>query len=119
MLGRRSKYGNRRITAGEYTFDSIAEYNRYLHLTALHTMGHISALRVHPRYLIVDGYRDPEGKRVRPTYYEGDFEYVRDGHTIVEDVKGGRATQTRLFQLKAKLFRQRYGQTHTLVIVES
>ena len=104
-----SKYNARKTTLFGYTFDSKAEANRYLVLRSREEQGDIRNLRVHPKFVIVDGFTDNRGKRIRPTYYVADFEYLdNDGNTICEDVKGGRATQTALFRLKAKLFKQRY-----------
>jgi len=41
------------------------------------------------------------GKTVRSIVYKADFEYLEDGQTIIEDVKG---VQTPVFKLKMKLF---------------
>lgn len=98
----RSKYGNKTAYADGYRFDSLAEYHRYMELKLLETAGELSDLRVHPRYLLQEGFRY-KGKTERPIYYEADFEYL-DTETstrVVEDVKGKR---TSVYTLKRKLF---------------
>ena len=47
--------------------------------------------------------------------YVSDFRYYRDGQMVVEDVKGGGATQTDLFRWKAKHFRAQYGYDITII----
>jgi hypothetical protein len=102
-LSRRSKYGNVRCTMDGHTFDSQAEMQRYCELRLLERAGAIVNLQLQPRFELVA--KQP-GQRA--SFYVADFQYEEDGQTIVEDVKGGRATQTAIFRLKAKLFRQRY-----------
>jgi len=100
-----SKYRNRITHVDGYKFDSYAESVRYNELKLLERAGLISGLKVHPRYLILDGFTDWTGKQVKLTYYEADFEYFERGRVVVEDVKGVR---TDVFKLKSKMFRQRY-----------
>ena len=47
---------------------------------------------------------------IRAITYTADFSYVetQDGHPVVEDVKGGKATQTAVFKLKVKLLKNKY-----------
>ena len=104
-----NKFNARKVYLDGYTFDSKAEAARYCELKLLERAGDIRNLLIHPKFIIVDGFTDNTGKRQRPAYYVGDFQYYdNDGNVIVEDVKGGRATQTALFRLKAKLFKRRY-----------
>lgn len=92
----RPKYGNKKVKADGYTFDSIAEHQRYLELKLLHATGEICKLVVHPRYPI-----KIMGQKV--CTYIGDFEYL-DRRLVrhVEDVKG---FETAEFKLKKKLVR--------------
>lgn len=102
---RRSKYNNRKVTRFGITFDSIAEANRYLVLRELFQDGEIGDLNVHTKWEILPAFVDCHGKRVRPVYYVDDFDYVRDGHRVVEDVKGHK---TAVYVIKSKMFRKRY-----------
>lgn len=99
-----SKYGNKACWADGYRFDSLAEMRRYQELKLLETAGVIRDLRVHPRYLLLPGFRY-QGKTERPVHYEADFEYVEAGAPVVEDVKGKR---TAVYTLKRKLFLAQY-----------
>lgn len=96
----RRKFGNVPTVVDGIRFDSQAEARRYGELLILVRAGAITDLAVHPRYVLMDC--------PRPPVYVADFAYVEDGRQIVEDVKGGKATQTPVFRLKAKLFRERY-----------
>jgi len=86
-------------------FDSKRESERYRELKLLESAGEISALRLQPKYLILDSFMY-RGHKVRPTFYIADFEYQENGKIITEDVKG---MATAVFNLKAKLFKYCYG----------
>jgi hypothetical protein len=72
-------------------FDSKAEMARYGDLRLLELNGHISDLETQPVFVLTAGVK-----------YKGDFRYIEAGKVIVEDVKGGKATQTRVFLNKWK-----------------
>lgn len=98
-----SKYHNVPCEVDGIKFDSKAEAARYGYHALRQRAGEISDLQVHPRYVIVD--KDAHG---RAMYYEADFSYSENGDFVVEDVKGGKATQTPLWRLKARLLQARY-----------
>jgi hypothetical protein len=79
--------------------------------------GTISSLRIHPTYVVFDSFTDNQGEKHRSIRYIADFEYIQDGKYIVEDVKGGSATQTAVFRIKRKMFLARY-RDRALRIVE-
>lgn len=110
-----NKYNAQRVTIDGVTYDSQAEARRGQELAMLEKSGAISALRVHPRYLIIDRFVH-SGHVVRPSFYEADFEYREGGRLIVEDVKG---VVTEVFSLKKKLFLLRYGATYELRILKA
>lgn len=102
-----NKYHARRCTVDGHSFDSQAEAARWIELRLLETVGEITELHVHPRYLLIPAFTDGQGVRQRAMYYEPDFDYY-DNQTktyAAEEVKGGRATMTAAWRLKAKLFR--------------
>jgi hypothetical protein len=101
----RNKYGAKKVTLYGIKFDSIAESERYLVLKDMQERGEISLLVVHPKYRLLKSFTNPDGKKVRGVTYTADFRYFDDkGYTVVEDVKGGRATQTAAFVIKSKWF---------------
>lgn len=96
-------------------FASKAEARRYDELMLLLKTGKIHDLKLQPEYTLQEAYTTPEGKRVRAIKYVADFSYVSESGFVVEDVKGGRATQTRVYSIKKKLMREKFGITITEV----
>ena len=101
-----SKYNNRKVEYDGYTFDSQAEYHRYLALCDRGQRGEIEQIEVHPCFILQERFFDEHGEKwIRAITYTADFRYLEHGcHHVVEDVKGGRATQTAVFRVKAKWF---------------
>ena len=101
---KRHKYGAKKtaiIFKGKLvTFDSIAESVRAVELQRLEIAGEIKALSLQPSFTLQQTMK-VRGKTVRSIVYKADFEYLEDGQTIIEDVKG---VQTPVFKLKMKLF---------------
>lgn len=93
-------------------FDSKKEYNRYLELRLLEKAGNIRQLkRQHP--LVIQPAVKYHGERLQPITYCADFMYIRDGFTVVEDVKGydekkRKWITTQTFNIKWKLLKARY-----------
>lgn len=103
-----TKYGNTKVVADGHTFDSKAEHRRYCELKLLERDGVITHLKPHPTFVLLEPFKDNEGHVVRAIKYTADFEYFERGHHIVEDVKGGKATQTEAFRMRVKLLKKRY-----------
>jgi len=95
----RNKYGNKKVQADGYTFDSKAEAKRYSELKLWQVSQAINTLEVHPEFVI-----SIERTRVCKTIM--DFAYYRDGQLVVEDVKG---KDNDLSRLKRKLVEAQYG----------
>lgn len=96
-------------------FDSTPEYERYLILRDMERRGEIRDLEVHPRFLLMEAFRDADGKARRKVEFIPDFAYLEMGTEfyIVEDVKAKRKrnkagrpkrsiTDTDVFRLKVK-----------------
>lgn len=94
---RRNKYGAVRVQFDDLKFDSKAEMRRYGELRLLEITGQIDNLELQPVYLLPGGIK-----------YKGDFRYTEHGQTVVEDVKGGKGTQTRVFINKWKQVKELY-----------
>lgn len=103
-----NKFKNKRVQIDGYWFDSIAESRRYEELKLLLKAGEIRLLEIHPRYELQPAFVDRDGVKQKPITYIADFAYCEGGDRVVEDIKGGRATQTKDYKLKAKMFRYRY-----------
>lgn len=104
---RRPKYGNKKIKADGYTFDSIAEFKHYEKLRLLEKAHVIADLKIKPRFHIEIGgkpvlLRSPRYPNGRVLTYEADFSYVNTNTQVrvVEDVKG---KDTRVSAIKRAL----------------
>ena len=102
------KYHNQPDTRGAVRFDSRKEARRYDELMLLLCAGAISDLKLQPQFTLHEAYTTPEGKRVQAIRYQADFSYVETGRLVVEDVKS-KATKTRVYAIKKKLMREKYG----------
>lgn len=88
---RQTKYRNVPTEFDGIKFASKAEMARYGELRLLEISGKISHLECQPLFVLTAGVK-----------YYADFRYMEDGRVIVEDVKGGKGTQTRVFLNKWK-----------------
>ena len=86
-------------------FDSLAEADRYTELYVMQKAGIISDLVCHPEFEIIPKQKDPKtGKFLfHPAKYTADFQYTRDGKTIVEDVKSIKTREEKDYVLRRKL----------------
>lgn len=106
--GKRSKYGNKKVTVDGITFDSLKEANRWRELKLLVMGKAITNLRRQVKYQLVLSVRQ-NGKVVqRAINYYADFVYIdtRTGKEVVEDVKGHK---TEVYKLKKKMMLDKYG----------
>lgn len=94
---RASKFNAQPSVFNGIRFASKAEMRRYADLRLLELTGKISGLEVQPTLELHAGVK-----------YRGDFRYIENGVTVIEDVKGGDATQTALFKVKWKQAQELY-----------
>ena len=106
-----SKYRSRKTTVDGIVFDSAKEARRYTELKLQEEAGKIQNLVLQPKFLLIPAQKEPDsvgpkggvrkGKTIeKACYYKADFEYVRDGKLVVEDVKGMRTPE---YIIKRKL----------------
>ena len=103
-----NKYNAKKTTVDGITFDSKKEAERFSELKLLLRAGKIKNLRLQQDFTLQEAYTAPDGERVRAIRYAADFTYEENGEIIVEDVKS-RATKTRVYEMKRKLLREKYG----------
>jgi hypothetical protein len=98
---KKGKYKNKKNEVDGYSFDSIAESNRFLELKILQAGGVIKSLSLQPRFKL-------QINNSLVCTYVGDFSYIKteNNETVVEDVK---AVRTRTFIIKKKLMHAIYG----------
>lgn len=85
------------------TFDSRAEANRYLELRQQLRKGEISDLILQPKFDLIPSARIPHRKALRAHSYTADFQYVRNGKIVVEDVKSAYTRTHRDYIINRKL----------------
>lgn len=108
-----NKYGAKKVTYDDITFDSQAEYRRYLWLKDEEAQGNIHGLAVHISYELEPVVMLGK-KKLRAITHEVDFVYFDEsGARVAEDVKG---VATALWKLKYNLFQRRYPQIEYRVI---
>lgn len=97
-----NKYGNKKVTIDNITFDSKKEARRYNELKLMEKAGSITNLALQPKFLLQDKFKH-RNKTYRKIEYIADFSYVRveDDVLVIEDVKG---LKTDVYRLKEKLF---------------
>ena len=100
-----NKYRNTKTIVDNIKFDSKAEAKRYIELKLLERAGEISDLKLQPKFVLQDKYKNNKGQTVRAITYKADFSYMENGKLIVEDVKG---METKEFKLKKKLLEYKY-----------
>jgi len=95
----KNKYRAIKTVVDGIKFDSKKEAARYQTLKLMESNGHISDLKLQPKFdLIVND------KKIG--FYKADFEYTQDGKIVVEDVKG---MKTPVYNLKKKMIKAIYG----------
>lgn len=112
-----NKFGNKKITIGDETFDSAKEYRRFCELKLLQRAGKIKDLQRQVKFVLIPTQREPDeigarggvkkGKVIeQECAYLADFVYVNDkGETVVEDTKG---FKTKDYIIKRKLMLERH-----------
>jgi len=108
----KGRYGNvRKPVHDGIRFDSKREFLRYMDLKLLEKAGEISDIKVHPKYPITIAgveiriYSKRYHKNGRHLTYEADFTYMRDGETVIEDVKMASGHRTETYKIKKALMR--------------
>ena len=99
-----NKFGAIRTKIDGYSFDSLAEAQRYLDLCLLVKAGEIFNLRIHPVYELQKAF-EYHGKKLQAIKYEADFQYIEGDQIVTEDVKG---IITALAKVKIKMFKKLY-----------
>lgn len=107
-----NKYRNKKTIIDGIEFDSKKEANRYWELNLLERAGEITDLELQPKFLLLKSFKK-NNKTYRKIEYIADFQYRRNGKTIVEDVKG---KETEVFKIKHKLFEYIYGDLELKII---
>lgn len=117
------KYNNTKVEYDGIKFDSKKEMQRYIVLKDAENSGVISNLELQVKYELIPAVREEYIEHLKtkdkvktrtlqlPITYTCDFQYLKDGVLIVEDVKASpnMASIDKSFILKEKLFRWKFG----------
>lgn len=121
MTTSKNKYRNKKVVIDGISFDSTKEGKRYLVLKEAQERGIISDLERQPQFVLIPKVTETYVKHLKtkdkecertvqlPITYKGDFRYVKDGVTVVEDVKASAYMLDPKFLIKEKLFRWKFG----------
>ena len=106
----KNKYNNHKCEFEGMKFDSKKELLRYRQLLLLQEEGKIMELNRQVPFELIPTQRY-KNKTYRGCKYYADFTYREPDNPllVVEDVKGGKATQTTEFIIKQKLMIQKFG----------
>ena len=101
-----SKYNSKKTIVDGITFASNKESVRYIELRNLKMAGMIKSFSLQPEFVLQEGYKRADGKKIRAIKYIADFkvEYP-DGRIEIEDSKG---FSTEVFKIKRKLLEAKY-----------
>ena len=77
-------YRGTKSTYNDIDFDSIDEKNYYIELKEDNRM---ESLQVHPKFILLEGFKNYEGKSLRSITFKPDYMYFRDGVKYIEDCK--------------------------------
>ena len=110
-----NKYKNEKVEFDGIKFDSIRERDRYKFLKIKESEGIISCLTIKPNFMLIPGVYEEQiihlktkDKTVtkciqRAIKYIGDFQYIKDGRRVVEDVKINPKLIPKEYKLKEKM----------------
>lgn len=118
-----NKYRNKKVSFQGEEFDSKREMQRYLVLKDAESKGVIQNLQKQVNFELIPKVEEDvvihlkrkdkiQRKTIqKPIIYRADFVYEKDGVMVVEDVKASANMRSldRVFLLKEKLFRWKYG----------
>ena len=114
------KYKNKKIEIDGIKFDSTKEGKRYLVLKQALYDGKIQDLKLQVKYELIPAIKEEYVEHLKtkdrvktrtlqlPITYTCDFQYMKDGELIVEDVKASPKMLPKEFTLKEKLMFWKY-----------
>lgn len=112
---KKTKYKNTKVEYGGLKFDSKKEMQRYVVLKKAEEAGLISNLKTQVRYELIPAVKETYIKHLKtkdkecertlqlPITYTCDFQYIKDGEIVIEDVKASPKMLPKEFVLKEKM----------------
>jgi len=101
-----NKFHAKKVKIDGIFFDSKRESEFYLSYKAKLQAGVIAKIECHPRYTLLDSFRDCNGKAERAITYKPDFRLTyADGTIEVVEVKSKRTAKEPDYIMRRKLFK--------------
>jgi hypothetical protein len=101
-----NKFHAKKVKIDGIDFDSKRESQYYLQYKADKS---IVTIEVHPRYILLNSFRDCNGKAERAITYKPDFRLTyTDGTIEVVEVKSKRTAKEPDYIMRRKLFKSKY-----------
>lgn len=109
------KYNNTKVEYEGIKFDSKKEMQRYLVLKDAEDKGIISDLKLQVRFELIPAVKEEYLEHLKtkdkiktrtlqlPITYTCDFQYIKDGETIIEDIKASPKMLPKEYTLKKKM----------------
>lgn len=116
-----NKYGNKKVEYDGYVFDSKKEKDRFVFLKEAEKKGVITNLQRQVKFELLPAIKERYIKQLKTkerecektvqlaVTYTADFAYNKDNKYIVEDVKSSPKMLDKVYVLKEKIFRWKYG----------
>ncbi|SFE90105.1 DUF1064 domain-containing protein [Peptostreptococcus sp. D1] len=108
VVKKQNKYKNKKITFNGMEFDSKKELHRYIELKNMLKNGNVEKLERQVEFVLLDSFKDNNGKTERSVKYIADFMYTINGIVYVEDVKSKITKKDSTYIIKRKLFKKNF-----------
>lgn len=108
VVKKQNKYKNKKVTFNGMEFDSKKELHRYIELKNMLKNGDVEKLERQVEFVLLDSFKDNNGKTERSVKYIADFMYTINGIVYVEDVKSKITKKDSTYIIKRKLFKKNF-----------
>lgn len=113
------RFYSKKVTKNGITYDSQTEYEFECYLKENKERLGIEEIQRQIKFILMDKFRDLEGKMVRDITYIADYVLtMNDGSTEIVDCKGSKATIEETFKIKYKLMKNRYREFRYRIVIK-
>lgn len=92
-------------------FDSIPEKEYYIKLV---NDDRVEDLQVHPKFIVLEGFRDYSNKKIQSITFKPDYMYIKEGIKYIEDVKPNKKLIDESFTLRWKMLKNMYKEENVI-----
>jgi len=98
--------------------DSKAEIRRYQELLSMEKKGLIKNLKKQPQFILQEKFRYKNDRAYSKMKYTADFQYEKNGITIIEEVKSKYTAKLTDYRLRSRLFKYQIKDKEDLLFIE-